>query len=228
LFGSRTAHDLGMLRGFDWDKHVTAREVTWEGETMQAARLPTAEPAWLLLEPRLWDEITDEVRWVQQIKNPLLDSQPPAYPPLSLEQTRQVSEFLEQSWSSLVDAGARVAALVRRDGTLVAWQSVAGEAAALRLGRAALRQKVLARHLAALAGRPPGEHMTETFERGADFNPTLAAGVGLTSTAEAVLPDGWLFIIGFSHPADYEWMRSVEPLQAAQAGVETLLFGHPV
>jgi RNA polymerase sigma-70 factor (ECF subfamily) len=222
LFGTRGPHDLARLHGFAWDEHITAQEVQWEGQTMQAVRLPAMDSAWLILDPHHWADITDMVEWVQwreaQPARPPRDVAPPAP-----ERLRRVDEYLAQAWPELVAAGARVAALMGQDGRLVAWQSLDGEATALRMGRAAVRDLALARHMDALVALPWFHAAYETYEGGRDFYPTEAAGANLTWTAQSIMSDEWLFMIGFSHPADHEWGRAIKPLGQVQAGVEALL-----
>jgi hypothetical protein len=48
LFGARAPLDLAKLRDVVWAEQFPAQEVEWEGQPMQAVKLPVREPAWML------------------------------------------------------------------------------------------------------------------------------------------------------------------------------------
>ena len=50
-----------QLLTIDWSTSFATRQLEWEGQPMVAVRLPVAgEAAWLLVEPALWTQITEE------------------------------------------------------------------------------------------------------------------------------------------------------------------------
>jgi hypothetical protein len=87
-----------------------------------------------------------------------------------------------------------VAALIRQDGHLMVWQSLDVEEAALRMGRAAVRDLTLAWYTDALLALPSFHAAHETNEGGRDFYPMEAVGASLKWVSGAVMPHGWLVI----------------------------------
>jgi bifunctional DNase/RNase len=168
LYGSRNPRDLSRLRNTAWEELFSARAANWENQTMQVVQLPVAEPAWLVLRPERWSQISDFVEWAQQ-RNIEPPPQPqPLFIALNGDQQKQVEKILEGAWS------------------------------AVRMGRAAVKDLVLTRHSSALINAVLEPGIRITYERSPAFNPAQAAGPHVTSTSELLIHNVWLLVIGWA------------------------------
>ena len=217
----RTPYDLSRLREFAWDNIFPAREVDWEGKTMQIVRLPAAEPAWLVIRPKLWRQINDFVKWVQQRDTQHPVEPQPLFIPATKEQQKQVEELLEGAWLTLIDLGARTLALMHLSGRLISWKSLDSYEAAVRMGQAAVKDLVLTWHFNELLDATAEPAIRMTYERSAAFNPAQAAGINVVSSSEILIHNAWLLVIGWTSEQQQQAER--DQVTRVQKSLEVLL-----
>jgi hypothetical protein len=178
---------------------------------MQAVKLPAGEPAWLLVRPELWAQISGFVEWVQERHMPEKAPGIPAPVALAPEVERQVDELLNDALADMAEHGLRAAALMHISGRLVAWKGHDSYEDTLRMGLAAVKDHLLNQYLAALLEVEGGPyfHINIPFERDTTFDPASAAGAHIQSTSEAVVRDQWMLVAGFgeSDRRDEAWER---------------------
>lgn len=221
LYGDRKPHDLSRLRNVAWDELFSARAASWENQMMQVVRLPITEPAWLIVRPELWSQISHFVEWVQQRNTQPPPEPQPLFIPLNGDQQKQVEEFLEGAWPTLIDLGARTLALMHLSGRLISWRSLDSYESAVRMGRAAVKDLVLTRHSSALVNAVLEPGVRITYERSPAFNPAQAAGTNVTSTSEMLIHNIWLLVIGW--PSDQLSREGHKQLERVRESLEVLL-----
>jgi hypothetical protein len=205
LFKRRTPHDLSRLRGLDWDEVVPAYEVHWEGQTMQAVPLPVTEPAWLVVRPEAWAEISCFVRWIQRRDAPDPVETPPHFTPLGENQQTQLEESYDREWPALADHGVRTLALMHLSGRLISWKSLDGYETAARMGQAAVKDLILTRQFSALV-----EAAADTIL--SKFYPAEDNSCAITSSMRRVCPFvracSSNSLLSFSFPVVTRWSRA--------------------
>ena len=219
--GNRTPYDLSRLREFAWSEIFPAQEANWEGQTMQVVRLPAAEPAWLVIRPNLWGQINDFVEWVQQRGTQQPTEPQPRFIPPTEEQEMQVEELLEGAWPALIDLGARTLALMHLSGRLISWKSLDSYEAAVRMGRAAVKDLVLTWHFNALLDATAEPAIRITYERSTGFNPAQAAGINVVSSSEVLIHNAWLLVVGWA--SDGQQQGEQHQVMRVQKNLEALL-----
>jgi hypothetical protein len=197
LYRHRAPHDLSRLRNMAWHEHFPARKFAWENQTMQVVQLPGSEPAWLVVRPQLWDQITRFVEWVQQRDTTQADDSQPLFVPLDADRQKELEEVLDAAWPALVDVGVRTLTLMHLSGQLVLWRSLDSYEFAVRMGQAAVRDLVLTRHLNALVYATVEPGIRLTYERSPIFNPAQAAGADVVSSSETLIHGSWLLVMGW-------------------------------
>jgi bifunctional DNase/RNase len=219
----RKPHDLSRLRGLAWDELFPTKEANWDGQTMQVVRLPASESAWLVVRPELWRQLSRFVGWVQHRDISNLAEPQPTFVPLIADQQSQVEELLEQAWPTLIDLGARSLALMHLGGRLVSWKSLDSYDAAIRMGRAAVKDFVLQRSFTALVGAAAEPAIKITYERSTAFNPAQAVGTNIDWTSEALIHNAWLVVIGLA--SDQQQREAQSQLTRVQESLAVLLPG---
>jgi uncharacterized protein len=214
LHGNRMPRDLGQIRDLAWDQRVPAHEVEWEGQAMQAVRLPTQPAAWLVVRPDLWAQLQHFVEWIRRRDLPC---QPPPIPPavaLAPDVQRRIEESLASAFTDLMGVGGRMIALMHLRGRLVAWQSSDSYEDTMRMGRAAVKDELLRRHLSSLIDMDDEPLVRIAFERNTAMDPAGAAGANVAWTMELLVNDDWLLVVGF---ATDQWgeaaQQRVTPIQ---------------
>jgi RNA polymerase sigma-70 factor (ECF subfamily) len=221
LYRDRTPHDLSRLRSIDWSEIFPARKFSWENQTMQVVQLPGSEPAWLVVHPQVWNQISAFVEWVQHRNPRQVEDPQPLFVPLDGGLQKQIEELLEEAWPGLTNLGVRSLTLMHLNGQLVSWKSLDGYESAAFMGRAAVRDLVLTRHLNALVHAEAEPMIKLTYERSPIFNPAQAAGTRVVSTSETLIHDAWLLVIGWA--ADRQLQGQQQFFTQIQANLEALL-----
>ena len=221
LYKNRRPHELSRLESSAWGENFSARTFSWENQTMQVVQLPGSEPAWLVVRPQLWKQIINFVEWVQHRDTHHVDNPQPIFVPLDGDRQKQIEELLEGAWPGLIDLGARTLALMHLSGQLVSWKGPDGYESAVLMGRAAVRDLVLTRHLNALVHAGAEPMIRLTYERSPIFNPAQAAGTNVVSSSETVIHDAWLLVIGWAE--DRQGQEEQQLLAQVQANLDVLL-----
>lgn len=190
---------------------------------MQVVRLPTSEPAWLVVRPELWTQIVNFVEWTQNRDTRRADRVRPLFVPLDEHQQEQIEAVLEEAWPALIDLGVRTLALMHLSGQPVSWKSLDGDESAVRMGRAAARDLLLTKHLNALVHAEAEPTIKLTYERSPIFNPAQAAGSNIVSSSEALIHDTWLLVIGWA--SDRKGREEQQLFAQVQANLKVLLPG---
>jgi RNA polymerase sigma-70 factor (ECF subfamily) len=223
LYKHQKPHDLSGLQNIPWDELFPAREVNWESQTMQMVRLPGSRPAWLVVRPELWTQITSFVDWVQHRDGRRAAKPQSLHVRLDGDRQKQIEELLEGAWPALIDLGARSLALLHLHGKLISWKSLDNYESAVRMGRAAARDLLLTRHFKALVHAAAEPAIRITYERSTAFNPAQAAGDNVVSSSEILIQDAWLLVIGWA--VDPQQRQAHQQLEGIRVGLEELLSG---
>jgi hypothetical protein len=107
------------------------------------------------------------------------------------------------------------------NGRLVAWKSLDGYEAAVRMGRAAVKDLMLTRQFSALVNAAAEPAIRITYERNTAFNPAQAAGPNVVSSSEGLIHDKWLLVIGWA--SDEPGKESQAELKRVQERLVELL-----
>jgi hypothetical protein len=214
LHGNRMPRDLGQFRDLAWDERVPAHEVEWEGQAMQAVRLPTGQAAWLIVQPDIWIQLRHFVECIQRRELP---NQPPPIPaPIELAPGMQgrVEKLLSSAFADLDGVGGRIIALMHMSGKLVAWQGHDSYEDTVRMGRAAVKDELLRRHLSSLSDMDDEPVVSIPFERNTAMDPAGAAGANVVWTMESLIDEEWMLVIGYATDQWHEAAQQrITPIQ---------------
>jgi RNA polymerase sigma-70 factor, ECF subfamily len=195
---NRMPRDLSQLRNIAWDERVPAHEVEWQGQAMQAVRLPAEPAAWLLVQPDVWAQLRQFVDLIQHQELPCQPPPIPAAVDLTPEVQRGIDERLSSALTELEGVGGRMLALMHLSGRLAAWQSRDGYEDTVRMGRAAVKDELLRRHLSSLIDMDDEPVISIPFERNTAMDPAGAAGVNVVWTMESLIHQEWMLVVGFA------------------------------